>query len=177
MPKPVSLADISAEIEGFGGGLPPVHSWQPSRDAEMDLEIMRDGRWIHEGGEITRVALVKLLASVLRRETDGRYALVTPAERVFIRVQDVPFLIVDWSLQHSDTGQQVLALETSLGEQLIMDTDNPLWLEPDVPQPYIMVRPGLAGVLSRAAYYRLTDVLEQRAERWGIESRGYFCAF
>lgn len=173
----MSLADIAAEIEGFSGDLPPVHTWQPSRDSQMDLEIQRDGRWIHEGGEITRVALVKLLASVLRREEDGRYALVTPAERVFIRVQDVPFLIVDWSLQLSEAGEQVLALETSLGEQLIMDADNPLWLKPGVPQPYIRVRPALEGVLSRAAYYRLADVLEERAGRWGLMSRGYFCAF
>ena len=173
MSKEITISDISDQIEAFKGSLPPVHSWQPTVDAEMDLEIRTDGTWVHEGGVIERPALVKLLASVMRREDDGRYALVTPRERVFIRVIDVPFLIVDWSLIDEKNGPQ-LALESNLGEQAIVDQDNPLWLQGQDAQPYAMVRPGLAARFTRSAYYRLADILEEQDNQWGVSSGGVF---
>lgn len=150
-----------------------MHSWQPNVDAEMDLEITADGTWVHEGGVIERQRLVQLLASVMRREDDGRYALVTPQERVFIRVVDVPFMIVDFALVGAANKQQ-LTLESNIGEQLIVDQQNPLWLQGDEPQPYVMVRPGLAGKFTRAAYYRLAELLEEQAGQWGVVSGGEF---
>ena len=173
MNKDLSLSDLSDQIESFKDSLPPVHSWQPDVDAEMDLEIRTDGSWVHEGGVIERQPLIKLLASVMRREDDGRYALVTPRERVFIRVVDAPFLIVDWSLIDSDEGQQ-LTLESNLGEQVIVNQQNPLWLKGEDAQPYVMVRPGLAGRFTRSAYYRLADILEEHDNQWGVSSGSAF---
>lgn len=169
----LTLESILKHVDGFKDSLPPVHAWHPEHDAEMDLEIDSDGCWIHEGGAIERQSLVRLLASVIRREDDGRYALVTPQERVFIRVQDVPFLIVDWEFVDSESGR-LLLFESSLGERVIVDKDNPLWLKEEKPVPYVMVRPHLAGRLTRAAYYRLIDVLEERDGQWGVESGGFF---
>ena len=140
----------------------------------MDLEIDRDGHWVHEGSIIQRIALVKLLASVLRREVDGRYALVTPQERVYIRVQDVPFLIVDCERVVDSNGHQQYALETNLQERVIVSTESPVWIEPGSPSPYASVRSGLAGRFTRAAYYRLSDELVERDSRWGLESGGHF---
>ncbi len=171
-----NLEKIANEIATFKDALPPVQSWHPDRDSAMDLTILRDGRWIHEGGEIKRPALVKLLASVMRREPDGRYALVTPQERVYIEVQDVPFLIVDWNLIEGERGVQMLQLESNLGEYLLVNDQNSLWLEADEAVPYAMIREGLAARFTRAAYYRLAEVLEERDGRWGIESNGFFNA-
>ena len=173
MNESLSLKQVLATIESFKGSLPPVHSWAPERDAEMDLEITREGQWIHEGGVIERQPLVKLLASVLRREDDGRYALVTPQERVFIRVQDAPFQIVDWEL--IGQGQsQCLTVESNLGEYVVVDREHTLWLKEGESSPYIMVRPQLAGRMTRAAYYRLAETLEERDGQWGLQSSGFF---
>lgn len=173
MSESLSLKQVLATIESFKGSLPPVHSWAPEHDAEMDLVITREGQWIHEGGVIERQPLVKLLASVLRREDDGRYALVTPQERVFIRVQDVPFKVVDWNLIGSGESQS-LTVQSDLGEFVVVDSEHPLWLKEGEPSPYVMVRPHLAGRMTRAAYYRLADVLEEREGRWGLQSNGFF---
>lgn len=173
MSEPLSLKQVLATIESFKGSLPPVQSWAPEHDAEMDLVITREGQWIHEGGVIERQPLVKLLASVLRREDDGRYALVTPQERVFIRVQDVPFQIVDWDLIGSGESQS-LTVQSDLGEYVVIDSEHPLWLKEDEASPYVMVRPHLAGRMTRAAYYRLAEVLEERGGQWGLQSNGFF---
>jgi len=168
-----SLKEVLEAIASFKGSLPPVHSWSPARDAEMDLIITRDGQWVHEGGVIERESLVKLLASVMRREEDGRYALVTPAERVFIQVEDVPFLIVDWDLIEPGPAQK-LSLQSNLGEYIVVDERNPLWLKPGEASPYITLRPQLEARMNRSAYYRLAELLEEKQGVWGVLSNGFF---
>ena len=75
-------------------GPPPVHLWNPPYCGEMDMRIARDGTWFHEGTPIGRAPMVRLFASILKLE-DGRYYLVTPVEKVGIRVADVPFIAVE----------------------------------------------------------------------------------
>ncbi len=139
--------------------IPPVAEWHPQHSAEMDLVIAADGRWLHEGTPIARPRLVRLLSTILRREADGRYALVTPAERQFIRVEDRPFLVVD----AEPDGEGRWWLTTNVGDRLPLDADHPFTLSatpggetvPEVP-----VRFGLAARLGRNVFYRLAEHAE-----------------
>lgn len=141
-------------------GHPPVAQWNPDLCGDMDLVIQADGHWIHEGSEIKRHPQVKLFASILKRE--GRhYYLVTPVEKWRIRVEDVPFLVT----QAAREGDQVL-LTTNTGDVVPLDKSHPLILkpfgDPPLPIPYIEVRAGLEGRMSRDVYYQLIDWAEPR---------------
>ena len=102
--------------------MPPVESWQPEVEGEIDINIDSQGRWFHEGGHFDRQDLARMFASILRREGDD-YFLVTPVEKLKIRVEDVPFSIV---LMKCDTvsGQQQLTFMTSLGDEVIANESN-----------------------------------------------------
>lgn len=87
-------------------GRPPIEKWQPALSGEIDIQILADGRWVHEGGEIKRHELVKLFASILRCEADGHYYLVTPVEKWRLQVEDLPLLIVDMEVGESTSDRK-----------------------------------------------------------------------
>ncbi len=139
----------------------PVEKWHPEREGKMDLVIKRDGAWIHEGEPIERPAIVRLFSRILRRDTDG-YVLVTPAEKLSITVEDVPFLIV--GLEDGDDG--ALVARTNLGERVSIDDDHPISLGDfeGAKVPYLRVRGDLLARFSRNAYYELVDRAEETAD-------------
>lgn len=157
------------------GEIPPVDRWHPEHTGEMDLVIAADGRWIHEGTPIARPRLVRLLSTILRREDDGRYALVTPAEKQFIRVEDHPFLVVDAEPDAEGTWW----LTTQLGDHLALGATHRLTLS-ETPAgetvPEVPVRFGLAARLGRNVYYRLVEAAEHRALPGGGEELGLVSA-
>jgi hypothetical protein len=136
---------------------PPVMSWQPARTGHIDIRIAADGTWFHEGEPIRRAGLVKLFASILRRDPDG-YCLVTPAEKLLIHVDDAPFLAVDMVVKGAGRDQSLLFL-TNVEDAVIADAGHPLRLSGSAaePRPYLMIRDDLAALLSRPVYYRLID--------------------
>jgi hypothetical protein len=144
------------------------------------MRIARDGTWFYRGSPIGRLPLVKLFASVLRREPDGSYWLVTPAERGRVQVEDVPFLAV--ALEREGEGRdQRLTFRTNLDEFVTMGPEHPLRLEiaaDGQPAPYIPVRDGLEARLARPVFYELVDLgIEERvgnAVQFGIWSCGVF---
>jgi hypothetical protein len=153
------------------------------------MRIDRDGVWHHEGRPIARKPLVKLFASVLRREDDGDYWLITPVERGRIEVEDAPFIIVE--LAAEGTGrEQVIRAKTSLDEWVTIGPDHPLHLRlpnsgaapttgsGETPLPYVDIRKGLEGRLSRPAYYELVDLGGDHeiegVSRYGVWSAGQF---
>ena len=154
--------------------------------AEEDLEdqpisdqsprIHRDGSWSHEGSPIRRDALVRLFASILRREADGEYYLVTPVEKWRIRVEELPLLVVDFDLEASGTTRQVLNVTTNTGRRYAVGRDYPLVFPDDVDGdvPAVALDHGLSALLSRAAWYRLVEASEQRDGVAGIFSSGLF---
>lgn len=147
------------------------------------MRIDRDGTWHHEGRPIARKPLVKLFASVLSRENDGDYWLITPVERGRIEVEDAPFIVIELSAQGSGQLQTIYA-KTNLDEWVAIGPDHPLRLrQPKVGDtkdllPYIEIRPGLEGRLSRPSYYELVDLGESYttgdASRYGVWSAGQF---
>jgi hypothetical protein len=147
---------------------------------DFDVRIGRDGTWYYRGSAIGRRPLVKLFASVLRREADGRYWLVTPAERGRIAVDDVPFLAVALTISGEGPGQRLM-LRTNLDEIVTAGPDHELRVETAAngePAPYIHVRDGLEARLSRAVFYDLValGVVADVAGRteFGVWSGGVF---
>jgi uncharacterized protein len=152
----------------------------------LGLRIRRDGTWLYYESSIERKELVKLFASVLRREADGSYWLVTPIERGRIEVDDVPFVAVELAREGAGALQKV-RLRTNLDEWLTLGADHRLELRRSAgqpvdagPVPYAEVRPGLEAKLARPVYYELVELGVERQEhgrtRFGIWSDGCFFA-
>lgn len=139
-------------------GLPPVHLWQPDCCGEMDLRIARDGQWYHEGTPFTRHALVKLFASILRRDEDEQYYLVTPVEKVRIQVEDAPFVATAVAITEV-AGQAALQFTTNTGDTIVAGPEHPLWVNTDAtsgePSPYIHIRARLHALIARNVFYEL----------------------
>ncbi|MFT4013394.1 MAG: DUF1285 domain-containing protein [Paracoccus sp. (in: a-proteobacteria)] len=156
--NPVSGAAgmIAAATAASKKGPPPVHLWNPPYCGDMDLEIRADGTWIHEGTPIGRPALVRLFASILKREGDD-YFLVTPVEKLGIRVVDAPFLAVDAQI---DEGR--LTFTTNVGDIVVADLNHPVQIRgsADAPRPYLHVRHGLWALIDRKTFYRLVEAAE-----------------
>ncbi len=168
-------ARLEALLSGFRPA--PVERWSPVHCGTIDIRIDRDGAWHHEGTRIERGALVRLFATVLRREADGGYVLVTPHEKLAITVEDAPFLAVDLVLDERETPPP-LVFATNLGEAVRLDHDHPLRIAEDADGdgfvPYITVRPGLEARLTRSVAADLAGRAIEREGLFGVVSAGHF---
>jgi hypothetical protein len=170
-----------------GPTLPPEETGQPEdAERELGLRIASDGEWLYQGSPIRRIELVKLFASVLRRQADGSYWLVTPVERGRIAVEDAPFVAIELARTGQGTGQQ-LRVRTTLDEWVTIGPRHPIRLrrpagvaEDSGPAPYVEVRDGLEARLARSVYYELVELAEERLvdgrARIGVWSEGDFFA-
>ena len=152
--------------------LPPVAQWQPDRQGRIDIRIAADGTWYHEGQPITRAPLVKLFASILRRDPDG-YCLVTPAEKLLIDVEDAPFIATDVEVKGQGRQQQLLFI-TNVDDYVLADADHAIRVEgsSERPRPYLHVRDGLDALIARSVYYRLVDLCEADEDGYWLWSAG-----
>ena len=145
-------------------GLPPVDKWNPPFCGDIDLKILRDGRWMYMGTEIKRPAMVRLFSTILRLDPDGEYYLVTPVEKVRIQVEDTPFLIVSMDKLKKEN-KTSLIFYTSLQDEIVLTKKNPISIEvndKNEPSPYILVRNNLRGLISRSVYYELIEYAQER---------------
>jgi uncharacterized protein len=172
---PKGLAGVAAAIgapEDPAGARPPppVHLWNPPSCGEIDIRIARDGTWLHEGSPIGRPALVRLFSSVLRLDPDG-YHLVTPVEKLRIRVDDAPFLAV-----RVDRVGEAIRFLTNVGDAVEVGPEHGLVVEAEdsdgAPAPYVDVRRGLRARLTRPVFYELVETAEARDGELGVWSRG-----
>ena len=165
------IARLAAERK-----LPPVDSWNPSHCGDSEMRIARDGTWFHQGSPIGRPAMVRLFSTILRREPDGAYVLVTPVEKLDIQVEDAPFMAVE--VKSEGEGQQRrLAFRLNTGDLIVAGPDHPLRFEerPDGPHPYLLVRKGLDALVARSVYYELVNAaLDEGATPPGLWSDGMF---
>lgn len=143
-------------------GPAPVHLWNPPYCGEMDMRIAADGRWYHEGSPIGRLPMVQLFASILRRDDDGHFYLVTPVERVRITVDDCPF--VAQQLDVEGRGEtQILRFTLNTEDEVVAGPDNRIEVSVDAegqPHPTLHVRHGLYALISRSVFYRLVDLAQ-----------------
>lgn len=141
---------------------PPLHLWHPPLTGAIDIRIAADGTWYHEGAPIRREALVALFASILRREKDGEYYLVTPAEKWRIAVEVHPLIVTDVE-PVEEGGALVLRAAINTGKTVEIGDSHPLFLEPAVGNiAAVRLWHGLAALFSRAAWYRLVEMAEVR---------------
>ncbi|MCJ2036564.1 DUF1285 domain-containing protein [Methylobacterium sp. J-068] len=157
-------------------GPPPVERWNPPFCGDIDMRIAADGTWFHNGSPIRRPAMVKLFASILRREADGRIVLVTPVESVGITVEDAPFVAVAMEVEGDGSGRRI-AFRTNVDDLVPVDADHALRFKQDAGgglRPYVHVRRGLWALLTRALTYDLLALGEERDDWLGIEAGGHF---
>ena len=176
-----AAAKDAANASSTGKGLPPVHLWNPPFCGDLDMRIAGDGSWHYLGTPIGRPALVRLFSTILKRE-DGKYFLVTPVEKVGIRVDDAPFLAVEMVKEQGEEGWS-LRFRTNVDDWVSCDSAHPLRFEPSAEgglTPYLHVRAGLWAKVTRALYYDLVDIGEERMvdghEKFGVASDGVFFA-
>ncbi|PWV97571.1 hypothetical protein DFR52_10694 [Hoeflea marina] len=145
-------------------GLPPIERWNPDYCGDIDMEIRADGTWFYMGTPIGRAPLVRLFSTVLRRDDDGKTYLITPVEKIGIRVVDAPFLAVEMTRTVEDDGP-VLTFRTNVGDVVRAGPDNPIRfvVEGDDRQlkPYLLVRGRLEALVSRAVTYDLLALGEE----------------
>lgn len=178
-----TLADITAPGNSPGNSPAEAPRRGPRQvvdHGDLDMRIARDGTWFYRGTPIVRQALVKLFASVLRREGDGSYWLVTPVERGRLTVEDAPFIAVEVT-SSGDGPRRRLTFRTNLDEIVAAGPEHKVRVDTAAnaePAPYILIRPGLEARINRPVFYELVDLADaERGERggpFGLWSDGVF---
>jgi hypothetical protein len=152
----LSLAQVAALVAERK--LPPLDQWHPERTGDSEMRIAADGRWYHQGGEITRPAMVRAFATLLTRDELGRHWLVTPQEKLSIAVEDAAFVAVDVK-QEAGT----LAFRLNTDDLVIAGPEHPIRADgdPDTPALYLGVRHGIEARLNRSTYLQLAEIALQ----------------
>jgi uncharacterized protein len=176
-----AAAGHAAKANAGGKGLPPVHLWNPPFCGDIDMRIAADGTWFYMGTPIGRPALVRLFSTILKRE-GGKHFLVTPVEKVGIRVDDAPFMAVEMRKETDGRGR-VLRFRSNVDDWVDCDSDHRLRFEAAADgglTPYLHVRADLWAKVTRALYYDLVDMGEERVvdgrPMFGVASAGEFFA-
>lgn len=172
--KTDELVALLEKAEQDEQGLPPVHQWNPQRHDDIDMRIAADGTWYYQGSPIERHRMVKLFSTILLREGDD-YFLITPVEKLRIKVDDAPFTAVD-----VDEVDGRLVFTTNVDSHVVAGAEHPIRVETDPtsgePRPYLHVRDNLEALISRSLFYRLVEQARQEKEgdatRLVIDSAG-----
>lgn len=150
----LSLTEIARMVEDRR--LPPVDQWIPAHCGDSEMRIAADGTWFHQGSPIGRKEIVRLFSTILRREPNGSFVLITPVEKLSIAIEDAPFVAVE--LASEDEGRdRRLAFRLNTGDLVLADADHRLSIRgtADRPRPYLHVRGGLEALIARPVYYEL----------------------
>ena len=176
---PIEFQGVSlAELESYAAQrtLPPVDKWNPDHCGTSGMRIARDGTWYHQGQPIGREAMVRLFATVLRREPDGRHVLVTPVEKLDIEVEATAFRAIELTSEGAGRDRRI-GFRLDSGDALILGPRHPLAVVATErgPSPRLAVRHGLEAELTRPVYYELAELaLAEGSDPPGIWSDGAF---
>ncbi|QJU58115.1 DUF1285 domain-containing protein [Sphingomonas sp. AP4-R1] len=179
LPPPEDLASLSlAEIAALAEAkrLPPIDRWNPAHCGHSEMRIARDGTWFHQGSPIRRPEMVRLFATILRREPDGSFVLVTPVEKLTIDVEDAPFVAVELKSEGEARARR-LAFRLNTGEVIVAGEAHGVRVieAADGPHPYLHVRGGLEALIARPVYYELAELaIAEAADPPGLWSDGAF---
>jgi uncharacterized protein len=164
-------------LAGSGSASPPEDKTAESVDRDFGIRIASDGTWYHNGLPFTRMPLVKLFSTVMRRAPNGDYLLQTPVERGRIEVEDVPFLAVEMLVEGEGRGRQ-LSFRTNIEEWVKAGPEHPIWFREDgqteEPSPFIAVKPGIEARLVRSVFYDLVELAEDLGDYFGVWAGGFF---
>jgi len=157
-----------------------IKNWHPKYCGDIDMRIASDGTWFYCGSPINRKKLVKLFSSILINE-NNKYFLITPVEKVGIKVDDVPFIANDFE-KIVENKKSYLVFFTNIDESIILSKKNPFRIsindKTQEPSPYILVRKNIEAKIDRKSFYRLLDLAEYslvKGQEWlGIYSDSTF---
>lgn len=174
-----SLQAMISRAVGASKGLPPVEKWHPPFCGDLDMEIKQDGTWFYMGTPIGRAPLVRLFSTVLRKDDDGKTYLVTPVEKIGIRVVDAHFVGVEMTRTHIN-GNAALTFRTNVGDIVEAGSEHPLRFEikgkNSELKPYLHIRGRLEALISRPLMYDLVELGEammiDNVEMFGVRSHG-----
>jgi uncharacterized protein len=167
----MSLAEVAKALAEQR--LPPVDQWHPTHCGDSEMRIARDGTWYHQGSPIGREAMVRLFSTILRREADGSYVLVTPGEKLDISVEDAPFIAAEVKSDGSGKHRK-LTFRLNTGDLIVAGEDHALRFSET---PYVHVRGGMEAKVARPVYYELANLaLEEGNDPTGLWSDGIFFA-
>lgn len=167
---PASLAEIVQAAAAQT--LPPVERWHPERTGDSEMRIARDGTWFHQDAPIPRPEMVRLFSTILRREPDGRYVLVTPAEKLDIVVEDAPFIAVAMASEGEREARR-LGFTLNTGDPVVAGPEHAISLRGET--PYLHVRGGLEARIARPVYYELAEIaIAEGGDPAGVWSEGVY---
>ena len=163
----MSLESLSEQISVVGKDkkLPPVELWDPEYCGELDMVIKSDGTWLYQGTSFKRISLVKLFASVLKKEAND-YFLVTPVEKIKIQVEDAPFLLTGW--RWLDEQQTTMVVETNLADEFALTNEHPVMVTENG-NIYVTVRRNLVAKVHRNVYYQWIELAKEEQTKNGTE--------
>jgi uncharacterized protein len=165
----MSLAEVAKALAEQR--LPPVDQWHPTHCGDSEMRIARDGTWFHQGSPIGREAMVRLFSTILRREADGSYVLVTPGEKLDIIVEDAPFIAVEVKSEGNGKARK-LTFRLNTADLIVAGPDHRLRF---AETPYLHVRGGMDAKIARPVYYELANIaLEESNDPNGLWSNGVF---
>lgn len=167
----VDTLQTIAKKAGRNFDSPPLHLWHPPLSGDIDIQIDKEGKWTHDGAPIERESIVRLFASLLRREDDDEYYLVTPGEKWRIRVDVLPLIVTDVEQVQEAPGKAFLQLTLNTGKKVSVDSEHSLYLEQAMENIAAVKLPhGLAALFSRNAWYRLVDMAQIEEGRACVHS-------
>ncbi|WP_170005377.1 DUF1285 domain-containing protein [Pseudopontixanthobacter vadosimaris] len=163
----LSLAQIAEQVKARK--LPPLEEWSPQQIGDSLMLIAADGSWLHKGSKIERKAMVRAFSSLLMRESDGGYSLVTPFQKLSVEVEDACFIAVDVARRE---GNLVFRLNTD--DLVIAGPDHRLTArgDPDTPTLYLHARRGCEAKLDRSTYQQLAALALEEGGDWTVTSNG-----
>ena len=159
-----NLSDIAQYLKhaqsGHKRSIPPLDQWQPKSCGSMDLKVLSNGQWWHEGQLIKRQALIDLFASVLCKE-EGKFYLKTPVEKIEIEVEDEPLFIQRAEVVHIDQKNYIQLMSTNQ-DVIILDQEHPIFMREYQGElrPYVYMRFGVNALIGRAAFFHLIEMGE-----------------
>ena len=153
--------------------LPPVEGWAPSRTGDSQMRIAADGKWYHQGGEITRPAMVRAFSGLLTRDSEGAHWLVSPFEKLAIEVEDAALVATDMTVTDGNDGPSI-AFRLNTDDLVVAGPDHPIRAagDPETPALYVMVRRGVEARLNRSTYGQLIDHALQAGDGPPVVSSG-----
>ena len=164
------------DVQKAGGGLPPVHLWNPPFCGDIDMRIAADGTWFYMNSPIGRKPLYTLFSKVIRKDND-KYFLVTPVEKCGIQVDDAPFVAVRMSVEGVGAEQRI-SFETNVDDHVAVNAAHPLRFADEMGtdglKPYVLVRANLEALVNRALFYDLVALGVVDGEWFGVWSGGVF---
>lgn len=164
----LTLAEIAEQVAARK--LPPVEGWAPQQVGDSNMRIAADGTWYHDGGVISRAAMVRAFSGLLTRDETGQHWLVTPFEKLSIEVEDAAFVAVDCVQRDGE-----IAFRLSTDELVVAGPDNPLRVvgDPETPAIYLFVRRGCEARLNRSTYAQLAEIaMATSGDDWIVTSQG-----